>query len=167
MQLQRQDLAGKTALITGASRGIGRAIAENLLMRGCNVLGTCASETSLSLIEDLRDKVNAIFQAKGYNCPTVAGVIVSLYDRNAHSLIADEIARLYGSKISIFISNAAAVERTPVGSLEPERITNMCLGNIQTPSMIIDELVKRRYFQPRSRIIFISSAETSRCDPEA
>jgi hypothetical protein len=33
--------------------------------------------------------------------------------------------------------------------------------------MIIDELIKRRYFQPESSIIFISNAESSRCDPRA
>ncbi len=46
------DLQGKIALVTGASRGIGRAIAETLVSRGATVIGTATSEKGADAISD-------------------------------------------------------------------------------------------------------------------
>ena len=51
--LREQDLASKVAVVTGASKGIGRAITINLASRGRSVLGTCSSPESLHLIHSL------------------------------------------------------------------------------------------------------------------
>lgn len=44
-----------------------------------------------------------------------------------------------------------------LGELTVEEIQRSMIGNIQTPVLIVDELVRRKMFQPDSRIIYISS----------
>ncbi len=50
MNSQTQNLANQVALVTGASRGIGRSIAQELARQGAKVIGTATTESGAASI---------------------------------------------------------------------------------------------------------------------
>ncbi|RDW68294.1 hypothetical protein BP5796_08951 [Coleophoma crateriformis] len=157
-KLREQDLAGKVAVITGASRGIGRAVAMNLAARGCSILGTCTSTQSIDLIASMNQEVKVLFQkAQLLRTSKTIGINANILSATCAPTIADALAEHFSSRVDIFVNNAADSRPGTLGELTPEEIQQSLISNVQTPVLIVDELVKRRMFQPESRIIYISS----------
>ncbi|KAL2432704.1 hypothetical protein ABEF95_014707 [Exophiala dermatitidis] len=160
---REQDLLGKVAIVTGATRGIGYAIALHLAKRGAGILVT--STGASKHVDELREEVRSQCARCGNQPPKVVHQVAPLTYLDAHSKIADAIQKEFDSHADIFINNAAITDRTFPGELEAETLDGLLLCNIRTPAMIVDELVKRRYFRKESRIVFISSAESVNCEP--
>ena len=93
-------LAGKTALVTGGSKGIGRAAAEVLAGEGCNVIMVSRSSDALAAAK------SAIAQKSNVRVDTVAADL-------SDSKKVNELARDYPD-IDILVNNAGAI---PGGSL--------------------------------------------------
>ncbi|KAJ3549625.1 hypothetical protein NM208_g414 [Fusarium decemcellulare] len=159
----RQDLSGKVAIVTGASKGIGYAIALHLAKRGVGILATSTSASKH--IDELHNEIKSFYAHLGIQPPKVAHKIISLEDQEAHVKMADAIKMEFEGKLDIFINNAAVTDRTPPGELEIATLDKLLLCNIRTPALVVDELVKRRYFRSQGRIVFLSSAETVNCEP--
>ncbi|SNX28198.1 3-oxoacyl-[acyl-carrier-protein] reductase [Polynucleobacter meluiroseus] len=87
------DLSGQIALVTGASRGIGRAIADELMACGAKVIGTATSD-------DGAKAINERLQANGGR-----GLALNVTDSKACEDIIDLIVKEFGG-IQILVNNA-------------------------------------------------------------
>ena len=155
---REQDLAGKVAVITGASRGIGRAIAMNLARRGCSILGTCSSIDNIGLIDSMDQELGGLVKdANRDRSSKIIGLGANILSPTCAQEIADTLVQYFSSRVDIFINNAADSRPGILGELSIQEIQESMVSNIQTPVLIVDELVKRKLFQPESRIIYISS----------
>lgn len=87
------DFTGQVALVTGASRGIGRAIATTLAARGAKVIGTATSETGAAAISE------ALAPQGGQ------GRVLDVRDPGAGDALIDAIVKEHGS-LGVLINNA-------------------------------------------------------------
>ncbi|ORY62584.1 uncharacterized protein BCR38DRAFT_439138 [Pseudomassariella vexata] len=160
-RMRELDLLNKVAAISGASRGIGRAIALNLASRGCSILGTCSIESSVdSITSTLDSEVSRIFVDTNCHRPPslrIQGLVADIFSADCATTIANELERSFGSRVDIFVSNACDPMPGTIGEMTVDEVQHSLLGNIQTPVLIVDELVKRHLFQPGSRIVYVSS----------
>jgi 3-oxoacyl-[acyl-carrier protein] reductase len=161
LQLREQDLAGKVGVITGASRGIGRAISMNLASRGCSILGTCSSTENVGLIDAMDKEMGALFKVANHSHnPKIIGISANILLPTCAQTIVDALIQHFSGRVDIFVNNAADSRPGDLGELTVEEIQESLISNIQTPVLIVDELVKRKMFQPESRIIYISSVRS-------
>ena len=97
-----KDINGKLALITGASSGIGKGIADALAAEGAKVILVATNPKKLeAAAEDIRSKGG---QAEGYAC--------DLFDTDAYFKLHDEIVAKHGA-IDILVNNVG------VGTFKP------------------------------------------------
>jgi Tropinone reductase 1 len=92
---QRWSLQGKTALVTGGTKGIGQAIVEELAGLGVSVY-TCARSG------DDVEKSLATWRAAGWN---VEGCVCDVSDRQAREGLFSKVADHFGGKLDILINN--------------------------------------------------------------
>jgi len=88
-------LAGEVALVTGASRGIGRAILDALAQAGATVVGTATSESGASGISARLAELGA----------PGCGMVLDVRERAACDALIEEVGKRYG-KLSVLVNNA-------------------------------------------------------------
>ena len=90
------DLKGKVAVVTGSSKGIGKAIAEGLAEYGAKVIVSSRSQESV-------DEVASEFKAQGYEAK---GIACHVGDEEQRKALIEKTVALYGG-VDILVNNAA------------------------------------------------------------
>src|SRR5688500_17461748 len=143
---QRFSLAGKTALVTGCSRGIGQAIAEGLAEAGADIIGVSHSLTAEG---ETARKVKAL----GRN---VFSYATDLENRTALYEFIDAVKRQH-RKIDILINNAGTILRNPVAAHSDEDWDKVLSINLDAPFIIAREFGKDMLQQGHGKIVFTCS----------
>ncbi|MDC8456089.1 3-oxoacyl-(acyl-carrier protein) reductase [Marinobacter salarius] len=136
-------LAGKIALVTGASRGIGASIAETLSRDGATVIGLDIPPA----LEDLQ-KVMAPIKGKAMAC--------DITDEKAPKQIADFVKEHFEG-IDLVIHNAGITRDKTLGNM-PEHFWDMTIAvNLTAEELIDEELMHQELLRENGRIVCISS----------
>ncbi|ADB34266.1 short-chain dehydrogenase/reductase SDR [Kribbella flavida DSM 17836] len=146
---------GRTALVTGASRGIGRAVAERLAADGARVVVHFhGGETGA------RETVDRIEQAGG----TASAVRADLASSTgADELIAAVRQALDGRSLDVLVNNAAASPAGPMAGDTPEQFDRLFAVNVRAPYFIVQQALP--LLADGGRIVNISSVATRMANP--
>ncbi|MDU8911407.1 SDR family oxidoreductase [Aestuariicoccus sp. MJ-SS9] len=137
------DLSGQTALVTGASRGIGRAIAEALLACGAKVIGV---GTQIEGDEDLARDLGEAFRP--LNC--------DLSDRAQVAGMIDGLAS-DGTQIDILVNNAGIIRRAAAAEHSMADWDAVLDVNLDAAFLLARDLGRGMVARGRGKIVFVAS----------
>jgi len=123
------DLTGRTAIITGGTRGIGFALARGYLAAGANVVVTGRSEDRCRAAQS---------QLEVHTSGRVAAIAAHMgeFDRVKH-IVQQTFSTFSG--IDIVVNNAATSLLQQFGEITPRRGTNRCRSNVTGPLFLVQE----------------------------
>jgi 3-oxoacyl-[acyl-carrier protein] reductase len=138
-----KPLAGKVALVTGASRGIGEAIARILARDGAHVVGLDIPQ----LADDLKVVANLIGGS---------ALAVDITAADAPQKIADYLKSNHGG-VDIVVHNAGVTRDKTLANMTEQQWNMVMNINLSSEERINDELLKQNVIRDNGRIVCVSS----------
>jgi 3-oxoacyl-[acyl-carrier protein] reductase len=138
-----KPLHGKVALVTGASRGIGAAIADVLSRDGAHVVGLD--------VPALESDLNAVAGQIGGSA-----IAVDITEDDAPARIADHLASEHEG-VDIVVHNAGVTRDKTLGRMDAELWDLLLDINLSAQERIDDGLLERDLIRPNGRLIGVSS----------
>jgi len=139
-------LAEKVVLITGASRGIGRAVLEAFARAGATVIGTATSESGAENIRAFLKELNA----KG------DGVVLNVTDAARSEAVVAEVLERFGA-LHVLVNNAGITRDTLVMRMKDEQWNEVIDTDLTAAFRLARTVVRPMMRQRAGRIISISS----------
>lgn len=139
------ELTGKVAIVTGASRGIGFAMAVALAEAGADIIGVSNNiKTEGSDIQIAIEKIGRKFKAYKVNFEV----------RDSVKSFAQEMA---SKDIDILVNNAGSIERSPALVHPLESWDRIIEVNLSSQFVLTQEIAKKMIERGRGKIIFTAS----------
>ncbi len=149
-----QKLAGRVALVTGASRGIGRAVALELARRGAHVIALARTQGAL---EELDDAIRAM----GGEATLVP---CDIKDFDALDRLGAAIHQRWG-KLDILVGNAGILgPLTPIAHCDPDKWEQVFGVNVTANYRLLRSLDPLLRASDAGRVVFISSGAAQKSD---
>ena len=139
------DLTGKVAIVTGASRGIGREIAAQLAARGAHVVAAARGENAAAAVEAI--------QAAGGRADL--GTVDVTDEASVHALVAGTLER--HGQINILVNNAGIARDQLMLRMKRDDWDQVMATNLTSAFTCTQAVVKPMVKQRSGRIICISS----------
>ncbi|MBO2450660.1 SDR family oxidoreductase [Actinomadura barringtoniae] len=142
-------LTGKTALVTGGSRGIGRAVALRLAEDGALVAVHYGGnrEAADDTVRQINDKGGRAFAVRAdFAAPDAA-------DR-----LFEQLLPPLGDRLDILVNNAGIGSTSPIGAVSTEELDRIFTVNVRTPFLVIQKAIPS--LSHGGRVINIGSTAT-------
>lgn len=150
----QQNLAGRIALVTGASRGIGRAIALELARRGAHVIALARTQGAL---EELDDAIRS-----GGGDATL--VPCDIKDYAALDRLGAAVHERWG-KLDILVGNAGVLgPLTPISHCDPDKWDQVFAVNVTANYRLLRSLDPLLRASDAGRVVLISSGVAQRAE---
>jgi 3-oxoacyl-[acyl-carrier protein] reductase len=139
-----KQLEGEIALVTGASRGIGKAIAEQLAEAGATVIGTATSD-------------NGAENITGYLSPLGGkGMCLNVTDADSISAVIKSITDEFGD-VSILVNNAGITRDNLLMMMKDDQWNDIIETNLTSIYRLSKAVIRKMMKAKKGRIINIAS----------
>ncbi|MGE6699087.1 SDR family oxidoreductase [Hyphomonas sp. NPDC076900] len=143
------DLTGKTAIITGSSRGIGRAIAEAMADQGARVV---ISSRKPGPCEEVAAEIN-----KKHGDGTAIAIPANISSKEELQALVDETTKTFG-KVDILVCNAASNPYYgPMAGISDDQFTKILQNNIISNHWLVQMVAPQMQARKDGAIIIVSS----------
>lgn len=149
------NLNNQVALVTGASRGIGRAIAQELAKQGATVIGTATSDAGALAISEY---LSVVRTGSG------KGAVLNVTDVERCSALIDEVQKEYGS-LSILVNNAGITQDQLAMRMKDEEWDAVIATNLTAVARLSRAVLRGMMKAKHGRIINITSVVGSAGNP--